>query len=239
MTNYLDLHSQKYNFEWLHDLSYLLFPKSCIYCGSQLLKQEETLCISCLEKLPCTKFHRLSQNPVFQKFVGRLPVKHGFSYLFFKRGNIAQTLLHQLKYNGREDIGERLGAMFAKSLIDDNCSIPDVIIPMPLHPSKQKLRGYNQCHSIARGMGNYLKTYIGYESVLRIKANTTQTRKARYERWLNVERIFEVNEPDKIIGRHVMLLDDVVTTGSTLESCGRRLLEAGARELSIATLASA
>lgn len=233
------MHAQKYNLEWLHDLSYLLFPKSCIYCGNQLLKQEETICISCLENLPRTKFHRLAQNPVYQKFAGRLPIKSGFSFLLFKRGNIAQQLLHQLKYNGREDIGERLGAMFGKTLLADNCPVPDIIIPLPLHPSKERMRGYNQCHSIARGMNRHLKSYIGYESVLRVKANATQTRKGRYERWLNVEHIFEVNKPENIAGKNVLLLDDVVTTGSTLESCGRRVLEAGARELSIATLASA
>lgn len=159
--------------------------------------------------------------------------------MLFKRGNIAQHLLHKLKYEGREDIGERLGAMFAKSLLKSKVDLPDLIIPLPLHPSKQKLRGYNQCHSIARGMDAHLPAEIGYESVSRVLANPTQTRKARYERWLNVERIFEVTEPERIIGRHVMLLDDVVTTGSTLESCGRRVLEAGARELTIATLASA
>lgn len=197
------------------------------------------MCISCLHKLPRTEYHNLKQNPVQDKFSGRLPINRSFSFLLFKRGNIAQKLLHQLKYEGREDIGERLGAMFAKSLVKSNCDTPDIIIPLPLHPSKQKLRGYNQCHSIAKGMGRYLSSQIGYDSVARILANPTQTKKSRYDRWLNVERIFEVVEPEKIIGRHVMLLDDVVTTGSTLESCGRRVLEAGARELTIATLASA
>ncbi len=230
---------QKYYFGWLHDIENLLFPKICTACGISLNSQEDTLCISCLYKLPRTNFHKIKRNPVSQKFEGRMPINAGFSFLFFHKGNLSQTLLHQLKYKGREDLGERLGAMFAHDLIKSEYEGPDVLIPLPLHPAKYALRGYNQCDSIAKGMTKYLKIPVEGNAVKRVVANPTQTRKARFDRWLNVAHIFEVAEPQKILGRHVLLIDDVITTGSTLEACGRCLLEAGAKEISIATLASA
>lgn len=195
--------------------------------------------MTCLFKLPKTNFHLHKSNSVAQKFDGRMPITAASAFLFFRKGNTCQILLHLLKYSGREDIGERLGALFGKELKMDSYILPDLLIPLPLHPAKLKLRGYNQCHSIARGMRKYLDIPIGYGVVKRIVANSTQTQKARYERWLNVSHIFEVDQPEKILGRHVLLLDDVVTTGSTLEACGRKLLEAGAREISIITLALA
>lgn len=230
---------QKYNFDWMNDLFHLLFPRNCTACGENLNKQEDTLCVSCLYKLPRTNFHRLETNPITQKFAGRIPISAGFSFLFFQKGNACQILLHQIKYKDREDIGERLGALFAKDLKEDGYIEPDLLIPLPLHPAKFKLRGYNQCHSIARGMQKYLQIPVGYDTVVRTVANPTQTKKARFERWLNVEHIFEVADRDAIMGRHILLMDDVVTTGSTLEACARTLLEAGAREISIATLALA
>ena len=230
---------QKYYFEWLNNIKALLFPKNCAACGFGLTSQEDMICISCLYKLPRTNFHRVKDNPVSQKFDGRMPINSAFSFLFFHKGNLSQILLHQLKYKGREDFGERLGLLFAKDLKDDDYILPDLMIPLPLHPARLASRGYNQCHSIARGMQKHLDIKIGYDTVKRVVANPTQTRKTRFDRWLNVEHIFEVAEPEEVIGRHILLLDDVITTGSTLEACGLCLLEAGAREISIATIASA
>src|SRR5690554_217784 len=232
-------HQQKYYFEWLNNIKALLFPKNCVTCGFHITDQEDMIYVSCLYKLPRTNYHRVKDNPVSRKFDGRMPIHAAFSFLFFRKGNLSQNLLHKLKYQGREDFGERLGMLFAKDLKDDKYPLPDLLIPLPLHPKRLAQRGYNQCHSIARGMKAHLKIEIGYNTVKRVVANPTQTRKTRFDRWLNVEHIFEVAEPDAVIGRHVLLLDDVITTGSTLEACGVCLLEAGAREISIATIASA
>ncbi len=230
---------QKYNFRWLDDLRGLVFPRICLSCYTSLNHQEDTLCLACLYKLPKTQFHRISDNPVFFKFAGRIPINAAYAFLLFHKGNVTQDLLHQLKYRDREDIGERLGMLFALDLLADDLDLGDIIVPLPLHPAKQKLRGYNQCDSIARGMASILKVPIAFDAVQRSVANTTQTRKGRFDRWLNVEHIFEINEPKKIRGRHILLLDDVITTGSTLEACGRELLEAGARDISVAAIASA
>lgn len=232
-------HRQKYDFEWFNNIKTLLFPKNCAACGNGLARREDMICVKCLYKLPRTNFHRIQYNPVFQKFEGRMPVKSAFSFLFFHKGNLSQILLHHLKYKGRQDFGERLGTLFGKDLHDEKFEAPDILIPLPLHPARLAFRGYNQCDSIARGMQKYLNIEIGFEVVKRVVANPSQTRKTRYDRWLNVEHIFKVVEPKAIYDRHVLLIDDVITTGSTLEACGTSLLRAGAREITIATLATA
>jgi ComF family protein len=228
---------QKYYLEWFDSLGSLLFPKVCITCGESLPRKEDIICISCHYKLPKTNFHTYPSNPVAQKFWGRIPVNAAFSFLFFQKGNLAQHLLHALKYQGRQDIGHHLGSMFGNDLAKAGYIGPELIVPLPLHANKFKLRGYNQCTSIVNGMQTNLGLPVSHSAVLRIKANTTQTNKSRFERWKNVEYIFSVAEPEKIAGKHVLLVDDMVTTGSTLEACARVLLESGAREVSLATLA--
>lgn len=231
--------AQKYYLEWFDEVGSLLFPKVCDGCGHGLSKSESILCISCNYKLPKTNFHTYRHNPVAQKFWGRIPIKEAFSFLLFQKGNLTQRLLHGLKYQGRQDIGERLGILFGKTLADDGYTGPDMIIPLPLHPSKLKLRGYNQCTSIVNGMYVHLGMPVQPEGVSRITANATQTNRSRFDRWKNVESIFAVSRPELIVGKHVLLVDDVITTGSTLEACATVLLETGAREVSLATLACA
>lgn len=230
---------QKYDFDWFNNIKTLLFPKNCAACGNGLAHGEDMICVKCLYKLPRTNFHQVKYNPVYQKFEGRMQVHSAFSFLFFHKGNLSQILLHQLKYKGRQDFGERLGALFGKDLKDDGYSPPDMLIPLPLHPARMAHRGYNQCDSIARGMQKHLSVKVGYDVVKRVVANPSQTRKTRYDRWMNVEHIFEVTEPQAVYGQHILILDDVITTGSTLEACGTSILKAGAREISIATIATA
>jgi len=230
---------QKYTFGWLRDLSKLIFPKTCISCTQPLNEAEDTICIDCLINLPRTNYHRLSRNPVSDKFRGRLQINDASAFLYFEKGNSTRSLIHHLKYNQRQDIGMRLGALYAKDLLNDGYDRPDIIIPLPLHQSKQKIRGYNQCTSIAEGLNKYFQTEIGFNTVRRISNNSSQTRKGRFERWENVEKIFEVNEHNKLKDRHALLVDDVITTGSTLEACGIEILDADCSRLSILTLATA
>ncbi|MGB6036072.1 MAG: ComF family protein [Cryomorphaceae bacterium] len=231
--------TQKYNFGWLSDFGKLFFPKICIGCVQPLNASEDTICIDCLIKLPRTNYHRLKTNPVSNKFRGRIQIDSASAFLYFSRGNSTRAFLHHLKYSGRQDIGKRLGALYAKDLANDGYPAPDVIIPLPLHPSKQRLRGFNQCTSIAEGLQKYLGSEIGSDLVQRISNNSTQTKKGRFERWENVERIFAIPNPEKISGKNVLLIDDVVTTGSTLEACGHTILEAKPTKLSFLTLATA
>jgi ComF family protein len=230
---------QKYNFGWLSDFGKLFFPTICIGCSQPLNATEDTICVNCLITLPRTNYHRLETNPVSNKFRGRIQIHSASAFLYFSRGNSTRAFLHHLKYSGRQDIGKRLGALYAKDLVNDGYPTPDVIIPLPLHPSKQRLRGFNQCASIAEGLKKHLGAEIGSDFVKRISNNSTQTKKGRFERWENVERIFAVPNPEKISGKNVLLIDDVVTTGSTLEACGHTVLEAEPARLSFLTLATA
>lgn len=230
---------QKYNLGWLFDVGHLLFPNVCGACGLPVQKTSDVLCVSCLFKLPRTFYYKHRNNPVYRKFWGRLPVHEAFTYLHFRKGNVAQTLLHALKYHGNQQVGESLGRMFGKELADACYSGPEVIIPLPLHKAKLRSRGFNQCDSIGRGLCAELGLRLDTDAVKRVIANPTQTKKSRFERWLNVDKIFVAAAPERISGRHVLLIDDVITTGSTLESCGRCVLEAGASRVSIATVAGA
>lgn len=230
---------QKYNIDWLFDLGQLVFPTVCRSCGLPLHDKDEIICISCHYALPRTNYHKYAGNPIHQKFWGRIPVKAAFSFLHFEQGNTTQILLHALKYYGRQDVGKALGHIFGKELAEAAHHKVDCIVPLPLHPAKLRVRGYNQCDAIADGLSESLGVPALRGAVARTKANPTQTKKSRFDRWLNVERIFEVVQPALIKGKDVMLIDDVVTTGSTLEACGQAVLEGGARSLTIATLASA
>jgi len=230
---------QKYNLDWFRDFGNLLFPKVCDGCGTPLNSQEDLLCLTCLYQLPRTNFHLYKANPIAQKFWGRTPINEAFSFLLFEKGNMTQRLLHALKYRHRQDIGERLGLIFGRDLAEDSYSGPDYIIPLPLHETKHKIRGYNQCTSIVNGMTIHLGIPVLHDAVKRITANATQTNKGRFERWLNVENIFAVVSPEILSGKHILLVDDVITTGSTLEACAKVLLASGVREVSLATLACA
>lgn len=230
---------QKYNFGWLRDFEKLFFPQVCIACARTLNAREDAICINCLIKLPRTNYHRLNDNPVSKKFAGRIRIEMASAFLYFSKGNSARQLLHHLKYRGRQDIGRRLGALYGKDLMNDGWIPPDLIIPLPLHPAKERIRGYNQCTPIAEGLNRYFGSEVDSKVIARRSNNSTQTKKGRYERWENVEKIFEVKEPEKIQNKYVILVDDVVTTGATLEACGHTILNHGAAKLSFLTLATA
>jgi len=230
---------QKYNFGWLSDFGKLFFPEICVSCARGLNANEDTICINCLINLPRTNYHRLRNNPVKRKFQGRINIEMASAFLYFTKGNSTRALLHHLKYKGRQDIGLRLGALFGKDLMNDGFSPPDLIVPLPLHPAKERIRGYNQSKSIAEGLSRHLGTEVCTHSVVRSSNNPTQTKKERYERWRNVATVFRVKNAAIMKGKHVLLVDDVVTTGATLEACGHVIVEAGALKLSFLTLASA
>ena len=235
----MGIKSQNYNFEWIKDLSGIMFPNICVACGGSLHKTEREICFRCLSNLPKTHLHRAPNNIVSRKFHGRLPVYQAASFLTFARGSHTRALIHLLKYRGCREIGERLGELYAFDLMADGFDPPDVIVPLPLHADKLKIRGYNQCDPIAVGLNKNFHSRVDFKNVVRVNNNATQTRKGRWERWKNVEHIFKVLNPEPFRGRHVLLVDDVVTTGATLEACGKVILEAGVDKLSILTLALA
>lgn len=225
---------------FLSDFVGLIFPQVCLACEQALSRGEEHLCTSCRMQLPYTDYHLLSTeaNPLSRRFWGRTPIRHTLSYLRFLRRGRVQHLLHQLKYRGQRDVGQVLGRWYGHELAQNNFQF-DLIVPVPLHPSKLAKRGYNQSDPFAEGMAESLRIPWHAAGLRRIEHTDSQTSKNRVERWQNVADVFQVTDPTIIQGKHVLVVDDVLTTGATLEACATILLAAGAAEVSVATIACA
>ena len=226
----------------LADFAALFFPQACLACTEPLVAGEQHLCTTCRAELPYTDYHLLppEQNPLSRRFWGKLPISHTISYLRFLRHGRVQQLLHQLKYQGQQQVGRALGQLYGAELLAAGFGPTfDLIVPVPLHPRKLARRGYNQADAFAEGLALALPCPRAAHALRRTEHTASQTRKSRAERWQNVSTVFEVAQPAEVAGRHVLLVDDVLTTGATLEACGAALLAAGASAVSIATIACA
>ncbi|MCF8217962.1 MAG: ComF family protein [Bacteroidales bacterium] len=225
--------------EPITDLFRLVFPVYCENCGETLHKGEECLCSFCEYQLPQTHFHLQTDNPVETIFWGRIPVFAAATFLHYQKGEMVQQLIHQLKYHGKGHIGVYLGRLFGQQLMQSQrFNDVNVIIPVPLHWKKKKLRGYNQSEKIAEGLEKSMNAVKDTQSLLRVTHSSTQTKKTRYERWENVKSIFQLSpESSKLENQHVLLVDDVITTGSTIESCFLKLTEINGIRISIVSLA--
>jgi ComF family protein len=199
------------------DMLNLLFPELCNACGNYLYHGEKEICTKCLFDLPYTDFHLFHQNRVAQQFWGRLPITAAMALLYFKKGTKVQQLLHQLKYNDRTEVGVKLGNLLGEKLKQSAYyNNVDLIIPVPLHPKKQKQRGYNQSQFIAEGLASVLEIPTSADNLVRDKMTESQTKKARYTRYENMQEVFSVSKPNDLNGKNVLLIDDVITTGATL-----------------------
>jgi len=226
----------------LTDLLALFFPYACLACQEPLVAGEHHLCTACRAELPYTDYHLLpaDQNPLSRRFWGKLPVTHTLSYLRFLQHGRVQRLLHQLKYQGQQGVGKALGQLYGAELATAGLAPAfNLIVPVPLHRRKLARRGFNQADAFAEGLAAALPCPWSATALRRTEYTDSQTRKSRTERWQNVATVFEVGRPEAVAGRHILLVDDVLTTGATLEACGAALLAAGASQLSIATIACA
>lgn len=216
---------------------HLLFPHVCESCGTDVLLQEHFLCLQCHAELPKTEFHLYPSNPVEKIFWGRLPVTHATAQYYFSKGATMQHLMHQLKYKGNRELGLYLGRTMGHAFAEAaRFRFVDALVPLPLHPAKEKKRGYNQAAVLCQGMAEVLNKPILKDAVIRTAHTDSQTRKNRVQRWKNMEGRFELVKPEAVAGKHLLLVDDVITTGATLEACGSELLRAENVQLSIATL---
>lgn len=220
-------------------LFHLFYPHNCIGCGSDLLEPENHLCIECFENLPYTQFSVQADNPVEKKFWGRIDLQSAMSLVYFSKDSIVQNIIHEIKYRGNKKAGHFLGKLMGKSLLKSNRFPIDVIIPLPLFPKKEKMRGYNQSELLCDGISEIIGKPVLSGKVIRTVFSETQTRKRRLERWLNVENIFLIKDAQLLEGKHILLVDDVVTTGATLDACGNEILKIKNVKLSVATLAFA
>jgi ComF family protein len=226
--------------KWIGDFISLVFPRICAACGNSLWKHEEIICQSCEFHLPKTNFHFSDENPVTKMFWGRADLVSGAAFLYFNKGNKVQLLVHQLKYNGRKDIGVFLGMLYGQTLkYAPSFNSADVIVPVPLHKKKYMKRGYNQSEQFGVGLGSVMSIPLNRHLLVRTKATETQTRKSRFSRYQNVREIFLVNQPENWRGKHLLLVDDVITTGATMESCIEALRVIPEVKISIAGIATA
>lgn len=224
----------------LNHIINLFFPRVCAACGNILLEGENDVCTTCRFLLPKTGYEMNPNNPLAQMFYGQMPFNAVMAEFFFSKTGKVQHLIHGLKYHHCRENGIFLGEEIGKSLL----KAPDYqgisyIIPIPLHPKKEKIRGYNQSHVIAEGISEVMNIPIAEQCLVRSVFTDTQTKKSREERWQNVKDIFELKNPQKLQGKHVLLVDDVLTTGATLMSAGKALMQVEGIKISVATVACA
>lgn len=224
----------------ISDFISLLYPELCPICGKTMYKHEKIICTSCLFHLPKTGFSDMANNPVSEIFAGRVNLHSASAYLFFRKTGSVQKLIHRLKYKGDKEAGEYLSKLFGEELMKSPLfSTATCVIPVPLHPKKLKKRGYNQAEVVADGIAAGMGICVNCKTLVRATFTETQTRKARFNRWQNVEGIFQIKSPEELENQHVILCDDVVTTGSTLEACVNALQQIRNIKVSIASLAVA
>lgn len=217
-------------------LYHIAFPHICEGCGTDVLDDEHELCLYCLSQLPYTQFEKFSPNPMERMMEVRLPISHAAALLYFTKESLVQQLMHRFKYKQDKELGIYLGRLLGSALKNSpHFQSVDLLLPLPLHPSKEKKRGFNQAALLCEGISEVLQKPVVKNAVIRTSFTESQTRKNRVERWQNMEGRFQLQEPKQLKGKHVLLVDDVVTTGATLEACGQTILEGGV-QLSLATL---
>ncbi len=222
----------------LADFISLIFPQVCVSCGKSLYKNEDCICTYCAYHLPKTNYHLHHENPIEKIFWGRVNILSASAYYTFGKGGKVQHLIHQLKYKGQKDIGVTIGKHYGFDLKQsEKFNSVDAIIPVPLHPKKKKKRGYNQSEFFAEGLSKSMKVETDFTTLFRALESETQTKKSRFKRWENVESIFQLKEKNSLKGKHILLVDDVITTGATLEACAQTLLQIPEIKISIATIA--
>ncbi|MCW3079118.1 phosphoribosyltransferase family protein [Segetibacter sp.] len=221
----------------LADFIHLFYPHVCAGCGSDIIDIDRQLCLYCISQLPSTHFFNQPGNPVEKNFYGRLNVVNAASGYFFTKHSLIEAVIYELKYKGNKligfEMGERLGHLLANSRFNDI----DIIIPLPLNAQRFKKRGYNQAEVLSEGIGSIWNKPVVANAVIRNVNTETQTHKGRISRWENMDGVFAVAEPSIIQDKHVLLVDDVVTTGASLEACGAEILKVSGAKISIATLA--
>jgi len=220
-----------------NSLLHLAFPHVCEGCGSDTLDKDHLICLRCLSELPATGFQLHPNNPIEKIFWGRVPITAASAQYYFTKESLMQRLMHNFKYKGNKELGIYLGKMMGNQLAESNrFSFIDAIIPLPLFKSKERKRGFNQANLLCEGTAEVLKKPVLKDVIVRTAHTESQTKKSRVERWQNMEGRFELVNEAAIRDKHILLVDDVVTTGATLEACGLELLKAENSKLSIATL---
>src|SRR6185312_16159473 len=220
---------------YLADFVSLLFPELCAACRESLVANEQLICTACRYGLPFTNFHLQPDNIVAQQFWGKIQLQGAYSLYYFSKGGKVQNLMHQFKYRGMKQIGNLLGNIAGGQLAQNEVfNTVDLIVPVPLHRKRLQQRGYNQSAHFAEGLAEKLNAAVEINNLVRTTITETQTHKSRFARFENMQDVFTIENPERLKNKHVLLVDDVITTGSTLEACGTQLLKIEGLKLSIA-----
>ena len=218
----------------------LFYPPNCLLCQRPLVRTEQALCAHCLPLLPRTNFHLQQDNPADQLFFGRIPVHKAAAFCFFEKGNHFRSLIHAFKYHHQRNVAYELGRLYAQEIAPSKWHDGiDLLIPVPLYWYKKWKRGYNQSEWIARGIASVWNIPVATENLHKKRNNKTQTRKSLYDRYLNATSTYALKQDTGLIGKHILLVDDVLTSGATLEACASPLLTIPDIKISILTLAFA
>jgi ComF family protein len=224
--------------KYLLNVLHLFFPKICITCNTQLIISEKLICTQCRHDLPIICYKNLKNNKIKNAFHGRIPIEKAISFLFYRKEGKTKKLIHSLKYKGNQEVGNFIGDWFGNILSTSNeFNDIDYIVPVPLHKKKLKLRGYNQLTTFGLKLSEHLETTYKPGILIRTSASKTQTFKQRFERFSNNETKFNVTNSSLFENKHILLIDDVITTGATLEECSKELLKTQNIKISIVTMA--
>ena len=224
----------------LSDIWKLFFPPCCLLCGSRLSGNESHVCLKCLVRLPRTRFHHQEGNALEKNFWGKFPVKRASACFHYAKGSDVSRLVYGLKYDGNWRLGIFLGKCMANELLPDGFFRDvDYVIPVPLHERKRKERGYNQSEMLAQGISEVTGIPVFKGLIVRKRYTETQTHKGSYERWTNVEGVFECVSAEELVGKHVLFVDDVLTTGATMVACADALGSIPGLQISVLALAMA
>ena len=222
----------------LRNIFDLFFPEECLNCGSLVEIQGKFLCIFCLSELPLTNYCTQPKNQLEMTFIGRIPLKAATSLLYFERKGAAQKLIHQLKYQGKSDLGVFLGIWLAHEMRQSNrFEEIDFVIPVPMYPKKEKERGYNQVMGFASALAKELKAELRPDVLVKVNNRKTQTSKNRFDRLKILENDYMLSDSGQIDNTHILLVDDIITSGATIEACGVQLMKHKGVQLSLASMA--
>lgn len=219
----------------------LFYPRLCLGCGEKLFKDERYICLQCRSDLPLIREHEVADNFVEQHLYGRPYIESATALMLYEKESVTQRLVHEIKYHGAKELAKSLGRMLGRQLREGRFSQVDAIIPVPLHPKRLKWRGYNQSEWFAMGLAEEMHVPVHTDWARRVVETATQTRKNAEERWENVQGIFERCEsvtPNDLTGKHLLIVDDVITTGATAMACAAAFADVENVKLSVASIAA-
>jgi ComF family protein len=221
----------------INDINSILLPPVCFGCNAQLSGGEHLLCTVCRHDLPLTDYNFNEENPVDRIFFGRVPIQKAASFLLFSDIGMVKNLLHYLKYKNQETVGDFIGDWFGHQITQNGNLEIDFVIPVPLHPKKQKKRGYNQVTLFGKKLAQHLNSNFRDDVLIKTRNTRTQTKKSRLARWVNSQELFVVNNHSQLNNKNILLVDDVITTGATIEACATALRKIPEVKIYVATMA--